>query len=255
MLHTVHPSSANGDSMFYRKTQPALHCFVLYARRVYVLNILEDKQPKTNCAYFFLVLTTDRLHASDTGSAQGGRVQGDEGLRQQNLGILHDEPERGQQEGVARGGGGMVCLQGHGVETRDCSYLLRRQAGKEIRTVRNRMYPRFAHISNAPRRNQEARALFMGLMYETPSYGRAYFEGETPEKPVVVGIGAAGVQLLDASDGDRPVLAEYAFDIIGSFVCSDEVRTGARLLACRLDCCPWCALCRVLYAKKNVIFL
>ncbi len=97
--------------------------------------------------------------------------------------------------------------------------------------------------------NQEARALFMGLMYETPSYGRAYFEGETPEKPVVVGVGAAGVQLLDASDGDRPILAEYAFDIIGSFVCSDEVRTGVRQLACRLDICPWCALCRACQEK------
>lgn len=72
----------------------------------------------------------------------------------------------------------------------------------------------------------------MGLMYEVPSYGRAYFEGELSEKPVVVGIGAAGVQLLDASDGDRPVMAEHAFDNIGSFVCSDEVRMTTRLLAC-----------------------
>ncbi|CAM9619764.1 unnamed protein product, partial [Scytosiphon promiscuus] len=69
---------------------------------------------------------------------------------------------------------------------------------------------------------KEARALFMGLMYEVPSFGRAYFDGDTPEKPVVVGIGANGVQFLDASDGSRPILAEYAFESIASFVCSDE---------------------------------
>lgn len=74
----------------------------------------------------------------------------------------------------------------------------------------------------------------MGLMYEVPSFGRTYFEGDTVEKPVVVGVGAAGVQLLDASDGDRPVLAEYGFNIIGSFVCSDE----ASVLACSCGGCP-----------------
>lgn len=63
----------------------------------------------------------------------------------------------------------------------------------------------------------------MGLMYEVPSFGRAYFDGDTPEKPVVVGIGAKGVQFLDASDGNRPVLVEYGFESIASFVCSDEV--------------------------------
>lgn len=72
---------------------------------------------------------------------------------------------------------------------------------------------------------KEARALFMGLMRENPSFGRAYFDGFSQEKPVVVGIGADGVQFLDATDGDRPVLAEYGFDSIGSFVCSDEVHT------------------------------
>eukprot|EP00752_Nemacystus_decipiens_P006906 g6201.t1 len=40
---------------------------------------------------------------------------------------------------------------------------------------------------------QEARALFMGLMYEVPSYGRTYFDGDTTEKPVVVGVGVDGV--------------------------------------------------------------
>lgn len=65
-------------------------------------------------------------------------------------------------------------------------------------------------------------------MYEVPSFGRAYFDGEMPGKSVVVGIGAAGVRLLDASDGDRPILAEYSFDIIASFVCSDGVRQTAK---------------------------
>ncbi|CAM9657346.1 unnamed protein product [Pylaiella littoralis] len=78
---------------------------------------------------------------------------------------------------------------------------------------------------------KEARALFMGLMYEVPSFGRAYFDGEMPGKSVVVGIGAAGVRLLDASDGDRPILAEYSFDIIASFVCSDGVTAVMTLTA------------------------
>ncbi|CAM9832385.1 unnamed protein product [Ectocarpus sp. 12 AP-2014] len=79
---------------------------------------------------------------------------------------------------------------------------------------------------------KEARALFMGLMRENPSFGRAYFDGFSQEKPVVVGIGADGVQFLDATDGDRPVLAEYGFDSIGSFVCSDE-ETAVMTLAAR----------------------
>ncbi|CBN75367.1 conserved unknown protein [Ectocarpus siliculosus] len=79
---------------------------------------------------------------------------------------------------------------------------------------------------------KEARALFMGLMRENPSFGRAYFDGLSQEKPVVVGIGADGVQFLDATDGDRPVLAEYGFDSIGSFVCSDE-ETAVMTLAAR----------------------
>lgn len=82
----------------------------------------------------------------------------------------------------------------------------------------------------------------MGLMYEVPSFGRTYFEGDTADKPVVVGVGVAGVQLLDASDGDRPVLAEYGFGIIGSFVCSDEARSCACLLAA---CLPACLPARV----------
>ena len=66
----------------------------------------------------------------------------------------------------------------------------------------------------------------MGLMYEVPSFGRTYFEGDTAEHAVVVGVGVAGVQLLNAGDEDRPVLAEYGFNIIGSFVCSDEARSA-----------------------------
>lgn len=77
------------------------------------------------------------------------------------------------------------------------------------------------------RHAQEARALFMGLMYEVPSFGRTYFDAETPDKPVVVGIGAKGVQLLDAGLGSRPILADYPFQTMGSFVCPDEVNTAA----------------------------
>lgn len=114
----------------------------------------------------------------------------------------------------------------------------------------------------------------MGLMYEVPSFGRTYFEGDTAEKPVVVGVGVAGVQLLDAGDGDRPVLAEYGFNIIGSFVCSDEARSAhACLLPARAavlgvipratlavlnKCHPFgvclkCSLCRMLLPYTLVL--
>lgn len=71
----------------------------------------------------------------------------------------------------------------------------------------------------------------MGLMYEVPSFGRTYFDGDAADKPVVVGVGVAGIQLLDAGDEDRPILAEYGFSVIASFVCSDEARC---MLACLL---------------------
>lgn len=79
----------------------------------------------------------------------------------------------------------------------------------------------------------------MGLMYEIPSFGRTYFEGDTMDKPVVVGVGVGGVQLLDASDGDRPVLAEYGFEVIASFVCSDEARSAPALAWLVAACSCW----------------
>eukprot|EP00904_Undaria_pinnatifida_P004150 jgi/Undpi1/13736/HiC_scaffold_9.g03389.m1 len=66
---------------------------------------------------------------------------------------------------------------------------------------------------------KDARALFLGLMYEVPSFGRSYFEGEAMDHMVMIGIGANGVQFLDASDPDRAVLGEYDFSAIESFLC------------------------------------
>lgn len=70
---------------------------------------------------------------------------------------------------------------------------------------------------------QDARALFMGLMYEIPSFGRHYFVAIAMDTTVAVGIGADGVQFLDATDPDRNLLGQYPFSDIDSFVIVSEV--------------------------------
>lgn len=74
--------------------------------------------------------------------------------------------------------------------------------------------------------NQDARALFLGLMYEVPSFGRAYFEANAIGKRVIVGIGADGLQFLDADDQERSILGNYDFNAIESFTCSSEVNSS-----------------------------
>lgn len=44
----------------------------------------------------------------------------------------------------------------------------------------------------------------------------------------MIGIGANGVQFLDASDPDRAVLGEYDFSAIESFLCEAPVRNAER---------------------------
>lgn len=63
-------------------------------------------------------------------------------------------------------------------------------------------------------------------MYEVPSFGRTYFDGHAIEKPVVIGVGANGVQFLDASDPDRAVLGNYPFSAIEAFTCTSDVSFG-----------------------------
>lgn len=78
-------------------------------------------------------------------------------------------------------------------------------------------------LSRIARSLKDARALFLGLMYEVPSFGRAYFEAKAIQKSVVIGIGVDGVQVLDAKDPNRAILAEYAYDVIESMTCPEEV--------------------------------